>query len=248
MSNEPKVQPYQTQDGSITLYDPELDVLYRSSHGAITESEHVFLHGTGLSSRAGQDWHVLELGFGSAINFTCTARAHAARSAGAQLIYHSVEHRPVSPDALSHLDDWAGAIAREALNQAQQAPTASLISVTDHERRITLHLHRAPWHSLQLQGFHADAIYFDPFGPEKNPDAWTTEAFATAHTHLAEHGILATYSAAGHVRRAMRTAQLYTASLPGPGHKREITIAAKDAALLSHAQRLRAPFPPEHTP
>ena len=65
------IHRYDTEDGSTTLYDSQLDVHYRSTHGAKTESMTVFIHGTRLPQRQ-RPWTVLELGFGSAVNFMQT--------------------------------------------------------------------------------------------------------------------------------------------------------------------------------
>lgn len=249
MSDTPQVTPYQTQDGSWTLYDPELKVHYRSTSGAVTESHTVFLQGTGLIQRHDQDWRVLELGFGSAVNFIQTALAHTQRAHEPQprwLEYHSVEHRPISPQALEHLEGWPADLARAALEIAHSAPSTH-ISISSPAHHIKLTLHLLPWDELELPQLDAQAIFFDPFGPEANPSSWTQQAFEVALKHLHPEGVLATYSAAGHVRRAMRAAGLHTGSLPGPGHKREITIASPSASPISHAKRLRSPTPPDET-
>ena len=47
------------------------------------------------------------------------------------------------------------------------------------------------------------AFFHDPFGPSTNPEAWTLEVFQQIRTWMTPSGILATYGAAGHARRAM---------------------------------------------
>lgn len=246
MPDTPQVTPYQTEDGSWTLYDPELKVHYRSTSGAITESATVFLDGTGLLRRQDEDWRVLELGFGSAVNFIQTALAHTQRdhAQARWLDYHSVELRPILPAALEHLEGWPAELARHALELAHDAPSTH-VSIHSPQHRIKLTLHILPWDELNLPQLQAQAVFFDPFGPEINPASWTEQAFRVAKEHLRDDGVLATYSAAGRVRRAMRAAGLHTGSLPGPGQKREITIASPSAASISHATRLRAPTTPE---
>ena len=78
----------QTEDGSTTLRHRAMNVLYRSSHGARTESEHVFVQGSQITTKA-PPWKVAELGFGGGCNFLCTA-AHALQ-AGKALHYLSVD-------------------------------------------------------------------------------------------------------------------------------------------------------------
>ena len=53
-----------TEDGSATLFVPELDEHYHSVKGARTESQHIFIN-MGLKASAAPQPHVLEIGFGT---------------------------------------------------------------------------------------------------------------------------------------------------------------------------------------
>ena len=52
-----------TDDGSSTLYVPELKEHYHSVNGAVQESMHVFIK-TGLQAIATEKINILEMGFG----------------------------------------------------------------------------------------------------------------------------------------------------------------------------------------
>lgn len=229
------IHRYDTKDGSTTLYDSQLDVHYRSTHGAKTESMTVFIHGTQLSQRQ-SPWTVLELGFGSAVNFLQTVETlvEQTQQAPGHLTYHAVEYAPVQGADLAHLPGEAGQLARQAVDALQDVSQVHFNIKLD-QLTVDLTLHRCAWHQFDQPSLKANAIYHDPFGPKTNPQGWTVEAFEVAAKHLAQEGILATYSAAGHVRRAMRDAGLYCATSPGPGFKREITFAAHHRAALAHA-------------
>jgi hypothetical protein len=72
----------------------------------------------------------------------------------------------------------------------------------------------------------ADAVYLDPFSPAVNPDAWTPDVLAALARRLRPGGVLASYTVAGHVRRALAAAGLEVAKVPGPvGGKREVLRA-----------------------
>ena len=253
MSTWPRVEPVTTADGSSTLYDVDLKVHYRSVHGAAQEARAVFLQATGLLEREG-DWRVLELGLGGATTLTQTILAHRRRAldptqARSRLLYTSVEARPVHPDALAplRLDPLTrrpAELACQALERARADAARGPILVQDADLGVELRLVVRPWLTLEEDPLDVDALFFDPFGPEADPEAWTQACFAIAAKHLhPTRGLLATYSAAGHVRRAMRGAGLWTGSLPGPAFKREITLAALDARALTArgVSRLRAP-------
>mgnify|MGYP002429503896 CR=1 FL=1 len=55
-----------TEDGSATLFVPELDEHYHSVKGARTESQHIFIN-MGLKASAAPQPHVLEIGFGTGL-------------------------------------------------------------------------------------------------------------------------------------------------------------------------------------
>ncbi len=212
----------ETGDGSKTLYDREKQVHYRNMSGARTESRYVFLEGTGLVDREAP-WRVLELGFGAAVNFTQTTLACLEHDDG-RLEYHSVEYAPVDPTLLEFHEGEVGDIARQALAEVRE--TDEPAHVTGFEGRVTLNLYPTKWLDFELPGLEAHAVYYDPFGPRSEPDSWTVACFENARRHMAEDGVLGTYSAATHVKRKIFEAGLWVASAPGPGRKREVTFAS----------------------
>ena len=56
-----------TEDGSTTLYIPELNEHYHSIHGAIQESIHIFIK-AGIEYYGQKNIRVLEAGFGTGLN------------------------------------------------------------------------------------------------------------------------------------------------------------------------------------
>ena len=56
-----------TDDGSATLFVPELNEHYHSTKGARTESQHIFIN-MGLKASAAPSPHILEIGFGTGLN------------------------------------------------------------------------------------------------------------------------------------------------------------------------------------
>jgi predicted methyltransferase len=59
-----------------------------------------------------------------------------------------------------------------------------------------------------------DAIFQDPFSPRKNPELWDRHFFDALYDHLADGGVLTTYSQAKGVRRTMREAGFGLAEHP----------------------------------
>ncbi|MGM0559420.1 MAG: MnmC family methyltransferase [Myxococcota bacterium] len=229
------LEQVETSDGSKTLYDPARDVHYRSIHGARRESDYVFLSATKVTERE-SPWRILELGFGAAVNFTGIFEA-AADAAGVSVEYHAVDYRPVRPEDLDFHGTRSGEVARQALAQlhASDSDTAFVEAL---DGRLSLTIHALPWLELDLGDFRSDAVFYDPFGPRSEPDSWTVECFEVAGRHMADHAVLATYSAATRVKKAMAAAGLAVATYPGPGRKREMTLASPTAESLAHAELL----------
>ena len=78
----------------------------------------------------------------------------------------------------------------------------------------------------QLQGRY-DLIYFDAFGPDKQPEMWTRDMFNGIATVTNKNGILVTYSAKGDVKRSLKACGFEVTLLPGPPGKRQMIRAVK---------------------
>ena len=94
-----------TSDGSKTIQIEDWDEQYHSIHGAIQESQHVFIK-TGLHHflKLYQPKHlsILEIGFGTGLNAFLTALE--AQTHDLKIQYEGVEAYPVLEDELSQLN------------------------------------------------------------------------------------------------------------------------------------------------
>jgi tRNA U34 5-methylaminomethyl-2-thiouridine-forming methyltransferase MnmC len=70
-------------------------------------------------------------------------------------------------------------------------------------------------------------IYFDAFGPDKQPEMWSEILFRKISGATVPGGVLVTYSAKGTVKRALRSCGFEVSLLPGPPGKREVLRAVK---------------------
>jgi tRNA U34 5-methylaminomethyl-2-thiouridine-forming methyltransferase MnmC len=69
----------------------------------------------------------------------------------------------------------------------------------------------------------ADAWLLDGFSPAKNPELWSEAMMAEVARHTAPGGSFATYTAAGHVRRALASAGFEVERASGHGGKRHMS-------------------------
>jgi tRNA U34 5-methylaminomethyl-2-thiouridine-forming methyltransferase MnmC len=218
------ISVYKTADQSHTLYNEELDETYHSRNGAVEESRYVFLK-QGFELKAAQQHalSILEIGFGTGLNALLTLiEAEESRT---RCHYHSLETFPLPADLVHTLNytDFVEEQYQEQFELIHRAAWNEPVAVTGY---FTLHKISESIHNYQPQtGF--DLVYFDAFGPDKQPDMWTQSVFDKLHAWMNRGGILVTYSSKGDVRRAMKQAGFEVERLPGPPRKRHMLRAVK---------------------
>ena len=223
----------QTQDGSYTLYSARYRQTYHSTHGAVTESRHVFLEGAGVRERlaAGLPARVLEIGFGTGLNFLLTADVALAHEA--PLEYVAAEHDLLPAGILSGLEygrwlhhptlfeklvEWRTGLP--------ERPRPGLLACSIRDT-LSLELLVGDACTIELEAGRFDAVYLDAFSPDTNPELWTAPFLQRIARALRPGARLATYSARGLVRRNLATAGFSVEKRAGPPGKREMVIATR---------------------
>ena len=232
----------ETGDGSLTLYSPTYEQTFHSHHGAVTEARWVFLEASGVGARLrrGAPTSVLEVGFGSALNFLLTL--DAAVSHGAALSYHALEREPLPPATFAAVEH-AKHLARPDLTEHVAALLAAAVPlgrtpggvptlIRDLEAcggSLHLTIGDATEAPLPSEGYHA--VYHDAFSPQANEELWSESFLARLHRCLRPGGTLVTYTVAGAVRRRLQSLGIDVAKRPGPpGGKREMLVATRAAS------------------
>lgn len=226
-----------TDDDSNTLYSDRYQQTYHSTFGARTESEHVFLHGSGVHDRlsAKRPTRVLEIGFGLGLN--CLLCADTAVSNKTVLSYTGIEHSPISSADFNQLNYgyWLGTPAlandlTQILLKLQSNILATTHGLLGDCCELTLHTDDATSPVLleklknQLK---FDAIFLDAFSPDVNPECWSQSFFEHLQSIIAPGGRLATYCVKGSVRRNLLAAGFKVNKYPGPKGKREVLWASQ---------------------
>lgn len=209
--------PLTWRDGNVPV-SVRFDDPYFSLQGGLAETGHVFLAGNGLPARLKDGFRVAELGFGTGLNLLATAQAW--QGAG-RISYTSFEAYPMAaPDmarALAVFSEVAGMAAELAGFWDAGRREFSLgqldVRVIVGDATNTLPAWDGP----------ADAWYLDGFSPAKNPALWSDEMMQAVASHTARGGTFASYTAAGHVRRALAAAGFEVERRPGFGRKRHMT-------------------------
>ncbi len=212
-----------SSDGSHTIRIDEWDEQYHSKHGAVAESQHVFID-QGLSQFKVPNISILEMGFGTGLNALMSLIY--ATDHDLYIEYTAIEAHPVSEEIWSELNYPQVLNAQPFENAFQlmhKAEWGTNIQITDrfHLTKIKTDMtHYKETDRYQL-------IYYDAFGYRVQPDLWTESIFRNMYQSLKDGGILVTYAAKGSVRRAMQTAGFKVERLPGPPGKREMLRAGK---------------------
>ncbi len=212
-----------TEDGSHTIFVPELGEHYHSIHGAVQESEHIYIQ-AGLLYSGKDPVRVLEYGMGTGLNMLLTY-IHAART-GRKVFYHAVEKYPVTnaEKELLNLSRISGCDDPEIFNKIHECAWNEDVELSSN---FKIYKEKADFR-VASPGGTFDVIYFDAFAPEVQPELWGIEMFRKVFDHAAAGAVLTTYSARGQVRRHLEAAGFRVKKIPGPPGKREITRAVKN--------------------
>jgi tRNA U34 5-methylaminomethyl-2-thiouridine-forming methyltransferase MnmC len=224
-----------TEDGSVTLYVPALNEHYHSVHGAIQESNHIFIQaGLQYFLETHPDYFnqenplfILEAGFGTGLNAYLTLLQAIALKIPIQ--YHSIEKYPLTEaeiESLNYPDQITGA-DRQLFRELHHAPWNKPCSLSPY---FMLHKHEEDFREIDFQDqFHV--VYYDAFNPDVQPHLWTTEVFQRFYQAMQQDSILVTYCVKGIVKQALRANGFTLKRLPGPPGKREMLRASKHLSL-----------------
>ncbi len=203
------------QDGAIPV-STRFDDPYFSKNDGLSETRHVFLAGNDLPARLTPGFHIAELGFGTGLNLLALSlitqtptrfTSFEAFPLPAQDIARALDH---FPEARAIADPFLTAWA-QGQTQFQLGPIAVEIILGDARDTLAQWPHKA------------DAWFLDGFSPAKNPELWSPEILAQVARHTAPGGTFATYTAAGHVRRALQDAGFQVERRPGHGRKKHMS-------------------------
>ncbi|MCC6303829.1 MAG: tRNA (5-methylaminomethyl-2-thiouridine)(34)-methyltransferase MnmD [Rhodobacteraceae bacterium] len=194
---------------------------YFSRTGGLAEAAHVFLAGSDLPARFRPGFAVAELGLGTGLNLVATWRAWRQAGIGGTLHYTGFEEAPPAAAAIARAHAAFPGLGAEAAPllpllagevAALDLPGLALRLVAG-DARLTL----PAWPGR------ADAWFLDGFAPARNPAMWEGPLLFALARASAPGATVATYSAAGHVRRALAAAGFAVARRPGFATKRHMT-------------------------
>ncbi len=226
-----------------TVFD---DVYYSADNG-LEETNHVFLHGIGAPDVwMGQDHYVIaETGFGTGLNFLATWRAFKASGATGRLTFISVESFPLTEGALRSAHETfpeVGTYSGQLCDAWPPAADGFHPRIFEDGRVTLILLFGDAAKTLPRLNAQVDAWFLDGFAPAKNPAMWSEEILDQVARLSRPGARLATFTAAGFVRRGLQERGFDIVKAPGYGRKRERLIGeAKLPAPRSNTSRTQLP-------
>ena len=225
------------------LYNERYDDRYFDVVNALEESKHVFMRGNRIVERlaalpqGARRLVIGETGFGAGRN-VLALMAHLTDSGVRDITidYRSVDLHPLTPARI------------EAILQGLE-PGIRPLSTLLVAHYATLDMRGCGWRSMTFERpfgtltvslyigealamVHsmptpADAWFLDGHAPKKNPDIWREELLLAIGAATVTGGTVATYTAAGHVRRALNRAGFCVTRPAGTGGKKMMIAGVK---------------------
>lgn len=216
-----------TQDGSHTI-QVSPSVTYHSRHGAVQESQHVFIQ-NGLEAfyrASGQSSiRVCEVGWGTGLNALLSLDYGLRHNL--RLYYTGIEAYPLESELYTQLNyDVLGSVSPEAaalfahLHDCEWGQSVEICAGF----RLCKYAERIEW-CQRVDRY--DVVYFDAFAPNDQAEVWTEAVFKHLYELLNVGGVLVTYCAKGVIRRRLEDIGYVVEKMPGPPGKREMLRAWK---------------------
>ena len=217
-----------TQDGSPTFQMKGAKETYHSRHGAITESQYVFIT-QGLDywckKNPNTPCRIFEMGMGTGLNAYLTA-IYVKKNAPLDILYHTVEAYPLP------VEEWVQLKLHQQFLSAEMPFSITEMYAASWGTEVAL----SPTFSIVkqeavFQQFHTadlyDVLFYDAFGAHVQPELWAAEMMQKCFDLLRPGGVWVSYCAKGSVRRALLATGFEVVRLPGPPGKREMLRAIK---------------------
>jgi tRNA U34 5-methylaminomethyl-2-thiouridine-forming methyltransferase MnmC len=226
MSDLNNFTPEPTADGSFTFFSQEFRESFHSHYGARQESFLKFAVPTQLTKVANKSCvRLLDVCYGLGYNTAAAIETIWRVNPNCLIEVIGLELNEVVPQAaIAHrlFENWGYEYTHILTKLAFEH------QVLQDRIKATLFIGdaRSTIERVKQSGFHADAIFLDPFSPPQCPQLWTVEFIQQLALCLDVNGLLATYSCAAAVRTALLSAGLQIGSTPPVGRRTPGTIAA----------------------
>ena len=215
-----------TGDGSKTIFNSAVGENYHSTHGALQESRHVFLSAGlqyFLANNTQKDISILEVGFGTGLNFLLSAD-HCANNR-IRLDYTGIEAYPLNEEMISRTgyDEYVSAEVWDSFIKEYPAALKQPVTLKPF---CELYIADCELVNFVTQKLY-DVIYFDAFASARQPEMWNEKSIDHTIQFLKPGGVFVTYAITGNLKRMLKSLGLKVEKAPGAPGKREMLRATK---------------------
>ncbi|MEI7012266.1 bifunctional tRNA (5-methylaminomethyl-2-thiouridine)(34)-methyltransferase MnmD/FAD-dependent 5-carboxymethylaminomethyl-2-thiouridine(34) oxidoreductase MnmC [Leptospira licerasiae] len=220
----------------------EFEDIYFSPENGLEETRHVFLKGNRLEERLSSTaphhaFCILELGFGTGLNFFATWQLWRNRNSksGFQVLrFTSFEKYPLEPDdirkAISSFPELSELL--ELFLEKYKLLVPGCNTFLFEKENIVLNL----WigdaiRCLPETSGKFDAFFLDGFAPSKNPELWGENISLQLKRLSNKNASFATFTVARSVKDCLESAGFSLSKIPGYGRKREMLIGVYGSEL-----------------
>lgn len=223
-----------TWKDNLTPISERFNDIYFSPENGLEETKHVFIGGNDLYNRwknlnIQNSFCILELGFGTGLNFLTAWKEYLEFKNRFRLHFISVEKFPLSREeiskALSVFSELAE-IKKEFLSLYQDLiPGMNYFQFLEGKIHLSLFLGDVSIALGEISG-KVDAIFLDGFAPSKNPEMWDKSVLENLKYVSKKETTLSTFTVARTVRDSLSSAGFKLEKRPGFGRKREMLIGS----------------------
>ncbi len=216
----------ETEDGSQSLYNEDLNETYHSTHGALTESQYVFIkQGLDVLVESGETQiDILEVGFGTGLN-ALLVRDYARRNPQLKIHFSTLEPFPLSEVLISSLtyDRLLDGVSRKVFEELHSCVWEEEVKVLEN---FIFSKHKSPLADFN-SSLKFNLVFFDAFAPSKQPEMWEMALLSRVFTLMKENGVFVTYCARGQLKRDLADLGFKVETLSGPPGKKEMVRGTK---------------------
>ncbi len=219
---------YITNDGSSTFFLPDLNEFYHSKHGAISESEHIFIK-NGLffwkkNNPNKKYCNIFEVGFGTGLNALLTFK-NSIFMTTINFTYSSVEPHPLKISEIEQMN------YHKNLNDYDK-----IFSFIHHSewnlpvklsKNFTLIKNNSTLQNYNIE-INPDIIYFDPFCYRVQPEMWMKKIIKPIINSMNKSSVFVTFSSMNILFNLLKDLKMDVEKISGPHKKKKMIRAIKN--------------------
>jgi queuine tRNA-ribosyltransferase len=242
-----------TRAGVRAMLDRNTGELMHPGIGPLAEAERLYVGPARLAERlrepSAEPLVLFDVGLGAGTNAAAAFRLSESVAAR-RLIIISFD-QSLAAFELALMPENAGAFGLDGEIGDRARTLLADRRCEGHHTEWRLVLAALPSALAQLGSERADVVFWDPFSPRRNPELWTSAAFATLRSACRAGATLHTYSGATAVRSALLLAGFSVGLGPLIAEGKRATEAAIERAVaepldrrwLERLRRSSAPLP-----